>query len=106
MVKPLKYDGEKIRWDLVHWEAVEAMAKVLTYGAAKYDDDNWKKVLVGPKGGRRYFAAMMRHIKACERNGDLDPHILDPESGLPHISQAMTCMMFLCYPARERKRGR
>ena len=33
-----KYDGGKVRWDLLLWEEVEDVARVLTFGAAKYGE--------------------------------------------------------------------
>lgn len=38
-----KYDGEKLRWDLIPWDAMEEVAKVYTLGAKKYADRNWEK---------------------------------------------------------------
>ncbi|KKM03271.1 hypothetical protein LCGC14_1776070, partial [marine sediment metagenome] len=56
----LKYDSEKPRWDLLPLDIIEQIVKVLTIEAQKYDDDNWRKV---ENGKKRYYAAMMRHIK-------------------------------------------
>jgi len=36
-----KYDGEKTRLELIPTTAAELIGKVLTYGAAKYEADNW-----------------------------------------------------------------
>jgi len=59
-----KFDsGNKVRWDCVPWEIIEGVAKAMTYGAVKYnenpDNPNWIKV---ENGKHRYFAAMMRHF--------------------------------------------
>lgn len=91
-MKGKKYDGGKERWDLVHWDAMTDLAKVLTYGAKKYDDHNWKLVLDGKGGRGRYFAAAMRHLIAWESGESLDPG-----SGLPHLAHAQCCLMFLSY---------
>jgi hypothetical protein len=32
----IKFDGDKVRWDLMPWDALEEIAKVLTVGAKKY----------------------------------------------------------------------
>lgn len=50
----IKYDGEKLRYDLLPVEALEQITKVLTYGAKKYSDNNWRKV---EPLNDRYFAA-------------------------------------------------
>ena len=39
----LKYDGGKLRYDLVPVSAIEGDAEVFTYGAEKYGAHNWEK---------------------------------------------------------------
>lgn len=84
-----KYDQEKLRFDLLPWAEIEDIVKVLTLGAAKYDEDNWKKVA---NGKRRYFAAAHRHLAAHE-SGELN----DSETGLPHLAHATCCLLFLAW---------
>ena len=82
-----KFDGGKPQYGLLPPLALEETAKVLTYGAEKYEPDNWKHV---PDSKRRYFDAMQRHLwawKAGEQN--------DQETGLSHLAHAMCCLMFL-----------
>ena len=82
-----KFDGGKLEYGLLPPLALEETVKVLTFGAQKYERDNWKKV---PDSKRRYFDAMERHIwawKKCEQ--------IDPESGIHHLAHAMCCLMFL-----------
>lgn len=78
--KGKKFDINKLRWDLLPYEAIEEVVKGLTYGADKYGDNNWKDV---ENGIERYFAALMRHLVAW-RTGEL----IDTDSGLPHLSIA------------------
>ena len=54
-----KYDGGKIRWDLLPMGALTEVAKVLTYGARKYADDNWRHVR---PLRRRYSRAGIGHV--------------------------------------------
>ncbi len=68
-----KHDGEKIRMDLLPFEALEAVAEVLTHGARKYTENGWQTV---ENGERRYLAALLRHLAARERD-----EMFDPESG-------------------------
>jgi len=82
-----KHDSEKIRYDLLPFEAVDEVVKVLTFGAEKYAADNWKSV---EDGERRYIAAALRHISAHQRG-----ELIDAESGLSHLAHATTCMVFL-----------
>ena len=85
--KGRKWDYDKARYDLFPWGLTEKTVDVMTFGAKKYDPNNWQKV---DNGIERYFAAMMRHIIAW-RNGEIN----DPESGLPHLAHANCCMNFI-----------
>ena len=91
----IKYDQEKERYDLVPVFALEEVAKVLTVGAAKYDDENWRKV---PNATRRYFSAAQRHL-AWVRKGQSR----DSETGLHHYAHAITNLMFLLEKELELK---
>ena len=82
-----KFDGGKLQYGLLPPLALEETVKVLTFGAQKYEPDNWKVV---PDSKRRYFDALQRHLwawKAGEQN--------DQETGLSHLAHAMCCLMFL-----------
>lgn len=85
-----KYDSGKPRYDLVPVLALEEVAKVLTYGADKYnesyDNENWRKV---EHSQRRYYSASQRH-QAEVRKGNQ----LDNETGLHHLAHAISCLMF------------
>ena len=85
MTKGVKYDQGKLRYDLVPVGVHEGLCDVITYGAAKYDDNNWMHV--EPK---RYEAALFRHINAW-RKGEKN----DSESGKHHLFHAMACLAFL-----------
>jgi hypothetical protein len=65
---------------------MEAIAEVLTFGAAKYDDNNWCR---GARWGR-YYSALLRHLFAWWRGEDLDR-----ETGLSHLAHAGCCLVFL-----------
>jgi hypothetical protein len=85
-VEGVKFDTEKARYDLIPPEIEEAIAKVLTFGAAKYGDRNWE---LGMRWGRPY-AALRRHMAAWwggENN--------DPETGFSHLAHAACCIAFL-----------
>lgn len=83
-----KFDQGKLRWDLLPYEVIELIVEVLTDGAIKYDDNNWKEV---PNAKERYFAAMMRHLVVYKKGERLD------ESGRCHLAHAASCLMFLMY---------
>lgn len=82
-----KFDGEKPEYGLVPPLAMLEMVKVLTFGAQKYERDNWKRV---PDSKRRYFDALERHIWAWKMGEKIDP-----ESGYHHLAHAACCLFFL-----------
>lgn len=88
-----KFDTGKLRWDLLMWPEVESIVEVLTYGAAKYAPENWRKV---EQWQDRYFAAAMRHLVAY-RGGEQT----DPESGKPHLAHAACSLLFLMAKENE-----
>ena len=81
-----KYDGEKPRMYLLPPKALTEVAKVLTFGANKYDEHNWKKL---DNLQNRYTGAALRHIFA-----HMDGEELDPETGLDHLAHALCCLLF------------
>lgn len=82
----IKYDSEKNRLELLPFESLEEVAKVLSYGAKKYEDNNWAKGMAWS----RLLGAAMRHLFAWARGVDKDE-----ESGLPHLAHAACCVLFL-----------
>lgn len=82
----LKFDDGKPRMDLLPMDALEAIAKVLGFGAKKYGDHNWSK---GIAWGRLAGAAL-RHLGAWMRGVELDA-----ESGLPHLHHFGCCALML-----------
>ena len=81
-----KFDDGKTRYDLIDSYALHQLAEIYTFGARKYEDNNWRK---GFKFGR-IFGALMRHSWAFWRGEDLDE-----ESGLPHMAHAAWCCFTL-----------
>lgn len=85
----IKHDQQKNRMDLLPFESLEEIARVLTYGAIKYAPDNWKKV---PDAQARYEAALLRHFSAHKRGEKIDP-----ESGLSHLAHVGCNALFLIW---------
>lgn len=75
---PIKTDKDKLRMDLIPAEVIEELAKILTYGAKKYNDRGWEK---GTNWGR-YFASLQRHLWAFWKGEDYDDK--SKESHLTH----------------------
>lgn len=82
----VKHDDGKLRYDLLDDAAMDELVAVLTVGAIKYDDNNWRKL---DNLDARYTAAGRRHDSA-DRQGEL----LDPEDELMHLAHEMCCVMF------------
>lgn len=82
----VKHDDEKTRYDLIPPLSLDALARVLTFGARKYAPENWRKV---PDARRRYFSAALRHTWAWWRGEKLDA-----ESGEHHLAHALCCIAF------------
>ena len=91
-----KDDVEKVRFDLVPWDAIWGITEILTFGAKKYNERNWER---GMKWSR-CFSAMFRHMIAWFQGkvpttyshlfGDLDL-----ETGKSHLLHAGCCLLFL-----------
>jgi hypothetical protein len=81
-----KLDGDKNKIELVPPDAVEALGRVMTYGASKYPAYNWARGMAWS----RVYGALMRHMLAFWNGEELDP-----ESGLPHVEHALCCAAFL-----------
>lgn len=82
----IKYDKNKLRYDLIPVIPLKKVAEVYTIGAEKYDDRNWE---LGMDWGRIY-AAMMRHANAWwggEQNDQID--------GQHHLSSVVWCALAL-----------
>lgn len=82
-----KYDENKLRFDLIMPEFEEAMAKVLTHGAQKYGENDWRSVR---NPVERYTAALQRHLNEYRKG-----YMYDPDSGCEHLAQIAVNAMFL-----------
>lgn len=89
-ISGIKFDNDKIRTELLYCSCVrslENVAKVLTFGAKKYADDNWRKL---DDGIRRQRGALHRHLNEYYKG-----QLKDSESGLDHLAHALCCLIFL-----------
>lgn len=84
--KALRFDGNKIRLDLVSPTATKELAKVLTFGANKYAPHNWTKGMQWS----RVLGSLKRHLNAIESGEDYDK-----ETGCLHSAHVMCNAMFL-----------
>ncbi len=90
----MKFDGvDKLRWDLVPIE-FEEVVTVLTKGAKKYADNNWK--YVNP-GYDRYYAAARRHMEEFRKAIKEGRPRVDKEMGTHLLANSICCLMFLMW---------
>lgn len=84
-----KLDAGKTPCELLPPIALLEVAKVLGFGAKKYDGWNWAKGL----SYSRILGAILRHVFAYSCGEDKDP-----ESGLSHMAHAACeCLFILHY---------
>lgn len=89
----MKFDDSKPPMELISPIALEQLARVLEFGAKKYEPYNWAK-------GIRYtriLGGILRHVFAYIRGESIDP-----ETGLSHIAHAMTGCMFILHYEKMR----
>lgn len=94
----IKHDSEKPDWSLLPLDVLEGAVRVLTFGARKYERDNWRYV---PDAGRRYYAALMRHLAAWQAGEKADL-----ETGESHLAHAICCLLFMLWHEAKDQRGR
>lgn len=87
----VKQDKGKLRLDLLPWDALDEVGKVLTYGVIKYPnpEENWRENSK-PEDIKRYKAALLRHYSAMSQG-----ELVDPESGLAHMAHIATNALFI-----------
>lgn len=91
-----KKDDNKPRMELIDPDYMIGVAQVLTFGAEKYEANNWKKAT--EEDLERIKGAQLRHIMAYN-SGEL----IDPESGLNHQYHISFGCMVLAYFNRHNK---
>lgn len=95
-----KFDGGKTKLHLLPFDALEEVGKVLTYGAAKYGEYNWRSGM----GYSRLMSAALRHIFAHMRGERYnhepevlseDGTILHPATNYLHLAHAACDLLML-----------
>lgn len=82
-----KHNCGKPKMNLLSPIALAFVGQVLTFGAKKYGDHNWRKGI--PKD--ELIASSMNHLLHIMAGSNLDE-----ESGLPHSAHLMCNAMFMC----------
>ncbi len=86
MSKALKLDTGKVPLELLPFESLIEVGKVLAFGAQKYGRYNWRQGMEWT----RLVGAILRHLSAWMLGEDKDP-----ESGLSHLAHAGCGILFL-----------
>jgi len=81
----IKHDDGKTKWHILPFDSIECLVKIMEHGAAKYDEDNWRKM----EDPMRYIDACIRHMAAW-----IDGEINDIESGKSHLHHAGCNIIF------------
>ena len=82
------YKDQKNRLELIPPCFTEGVGRVLTYGAVKYEPDNWMRGIQY----RRLIGGAKRHLLAIEQGEDKDP-----ETGELHTYHLGCCIAFLSH---------
>lgn len=86
----IRFNKDKLRYDLIPPEFITALAEVFTFGAQKYTPNNWKGFT--PEQQEEIKGSLLRHIYAY-----LEGEENDPESGLSHLAHAGCNLAFMIY---------
>lgn len=81
-----KFDDGKPLAAALPVRALQAIIRVLTFGAKRYGRNNWRK----NTDLTRYEDALMRHALA-----HLSGEYIDPDSGEPHLAHVATNALFI-----------
>lgn len=90
-----KDDSKKIRLELIDPTFINGLGAVLTFGAEKYEANNWK-LANSPADRERIKGAMLRHQMELANGTEIDP-----DSGLHHAYHIACNAMFLAYHDRH-----
>ena len=93
----VKKDEGKPRWELLPFDALEEVARVMTFGAKKYEARNWER---GISYGR-VIGAAYRHLKTFMMAKITGQSVIDPETNCHHLAEAPCEILFaLAYELR------
>lgn len=89
----VKFDSNKAPHDLIPYEALDEIARVLQAGEAKYSAGNW----AGGIRIRRLISAALRHIGQFNSGQDYDE-----ETKTLHLANSATNLMFAIWMMKNR----
>lgn len=89
----VKFDQDKAPMDLLPYESLEEIAKVLNFGAKKYKRANWAQGI----NQSRLLSAAMRHLGQFNSGEDYDK-----ESNTLHLANAACNLLFAIWMYKNR----
>lgn len=98
-MKGKKFDDKKTMWHLLPFKQLKEVVEVLTFGANKYGEDDWKYFVSTHNNYKRYLSACFRHIvewKLGEKN--------DKETKKHHLAHAICCLLFIFWNDTRREK--
>lgn len=83
MAEALRFNEgkSKLAYMLEFATPMDALARIMEFGACKYHDGNWRQ---GGKPDREYLDSMMRHLIQWKQG-----EVFDQDSGCSHIGHAI-----------------
>ena len=90
----IKHDKNKIRWDLLPFEVLHDVVRVLEFGEKTYGKNNWQNI---ENAHERLWNAAMRHLIAAKD----DIGEIDNETDLPHLAHCVVNLLFLMWYSRK-----
>ena len=93
-----KNDENKTRYELIPTGPLAEIAEIMTRGAERYGQDNWKENIEAETG--RVLGAIFRHLeayRAAREREDPDGYWNTDDWGHHHLSHVMVCALFLVW---------
>lgn len=89
-LRGMKFNEGKVKLRMMPQSTLVGPARVLMFGAEKYEPDNWKK-------GIPFSELMESHDRHCMKFWEPEYDDLDEESRLNHLDHAIINLMFIRY---------
>ena len=101
--KGKKFDGDKLEWGLVPFEALHGVVERFGGGKKKYGAWNWIEV---DDAKERYFNGLMRHLVAYRSGEELDndPQFENTKRAKFHLTTALWNLLVLEYLDMKEKK--
>lgn len=85
----MRFDADKLRFDLIPPEFLIELARIYTMGAMKYDDNNWRNGMIWSKCIRPIWSHFIKWLSG---------HTIDSETGCHHLAMvAWNCATLFMY---------